>query len=228
MTTWQFTGGRVVRLTGLSLLKTFLIFVPIFYVAFPISYFTSPGRSDDLSILVNAINLADDYIFVAVSDYAPMNVFGKQRKPWLVLDDLLREAVLERGVHVRLMLSERAYTYKHRKEHLESLLELNTQVKGDLVEVKIFHVISKTGFTKERYQLFSETLKKHFRKGNDDLSPVPVYELFKPGFFCHPIANVKIFFSNFLFITVVQKKCTRHCYVNHRQGQVIPFFEKWF
>ena len=35
------------------------------------------------------------------------------------------------------MLSERAYTYKHRKEHLLSLLELNKDTKKRLVEIKI-------------------------------------------------------------------------------------------
>lgn len=104
------------------------------------SPFCPKGRSDDLSILIHAITQADKYIHVAVADYAPMNVFGKQRKPWPVLDDLLREAVLERKVSVKLMLSERAYTYKHRKEHLVSLLDLNKEVNQKLIEIKIFHV----------------------------------------------------------------------------------------
>ena len=49
-------------------------------------------------------------------------------------------AITERGVNVRLMLSERAYTYKHRKEHLQSLLELNKDVGKKLVQIKVFHV----------------------------------------------------------------------------------------
>ena len=50
-----------------------------------------PGRTEDLSILMHAISKSQEYIYVAVSDYAPMNVFGKQRESWPVLDDLLRE-----------------------------------------------------------------------------------------------------------------------------------------
>ncbi len=57
------------------------------------SPFCPPGRSDDLSIIIHAITSAEEYIYVAVSDYAPMNVFGASRKPWLVLDDLLREGL---------------------------------------------------------------------------------------------------------------------------------------
>ena len=48
-----------------------------------------------MSILTNAISQANEFVYVAVSDYAPMNVFGKQRKPWPILDDLLREGLLE-------------------------------------------------------------------------------------------------------------------------------------
>ena len=48
-----------------------------------------------MSILTNAISQANKFVYVAVSDYAPMNVFGKQRKPWPILDDLLREGLLE-------------------------------------------------------------------------------------------------------------------------------------
>lgn len=55
------------------------------------SPFCPKGRSDDLSVLIHAITEANQFINVAVADYAPMNVFGKQRKPWPVLDDLLRE-----------------------------------------------------------------------------------------------------------------------------------------
>ena len=56
--------------------------------------FCPNGRSDDLSILIHAITSAEKFIYVAVSDYAPMNVFGKIRKPWLILDDLLREGIM--------------------------------------------------------------------------------------------------------------------------------------
>ena len=38
------------------------------------------------------------------------------------------------------MLSERAYTYKHRKEHLTSLLDFNKEIGKALIEIKVFHV----------------------------------------------------------------------------------------
>ena len=56
--------------------------------------FCPTGRSDDLSIIIHAITQAEQFIFVAVADYAPMNVFGKDRKPWPILDDLLRQGAM--------------------------------------------------------------------------------------------------------------------------------------
>ena len=49
-------------------------------------------------------------------------------------------AASKRNVHVKLMLSERAYTYNHRKEHLVSLLDFNKEIGKPLIEIKIFHV----------------------------------------------------------------------------------------
>ncbi len=45
-------------------------------------------------IVQHAIKGARKYIYVAVADYIPMNVFGNVRKRWNVLDDLLREGLL--------------------------------------------------------------------------------------------------------------------------------------
>ena len=59
-------------------------------------------------------------------------------------------AASKRDVHIRLMLSERAYTYKHRKEHLLSLLEYNKHLRKILFEVKVFHV----SFVKFEHFLF--------------------------------------------------------------------------
>ena len=55
---------------------------------------------------------------------------------------------------MRLMLSERAYTYKHRKEHLVSLLQLNNDIKKTLVEVKIFHAASISHFRSAHNKYF--------------------------------------------------------------------------
>ena len=51
----------------------------------------SPIPSLCLFILQHAIKDANKFIYVAVADYVPMNVFGRVRRKWTVLDDLLRE-----------------------------------------------------------------------------------------------------------------------------------------
>ena len=73
-------------------------------------------------------------------DYAPFNAFGGKLHSWTDIDDVLRKAV-KRGVNLRLILSERAYYYKHRKEHLLELLKLNKHGK-DRVQIKVYQVRS--------------------------------------------------------------------------------------
>ena len=90
------------------------------------------GRNDDLTIITEAINQAEKFLFVAVADYAPFNQFGKMHS-WTILQDLLLNAK-KRGLKIRMILSERAYTYKDRRKHL---LEL----KENHIEIKVFQVI---------------------------------------------------------------------------------------
>ena len=90
------------------------------------------GRNDDLTIITEAINQAEKFLFVAVADYAPFNQFGKMHS-WTILQDLLLNAK-KRGLKIRMILSERAYTYKDRRKHL---LEL----KDNHIEIKVFQVI---------------------------------------------------------------------------------------
>ena len=89
------------------------------------------GRNDDLTIITEAINQAEKFLFVAVADYAPFNQFGKMHS-WTILQDLLLNGK-KRGLKIRMILSERAYTYKDRRKHL---LEL----KDNNIEIKVFQV----------------------------------------------------------------------------------------
>ena len=96
------------------------------------------GRTDDLTIICTAIHHANHFIYIAVPDYAPFNAFGGASRPWTRIDDALRKAV-KRGVQLRMILSERAYNYKHRKEHLLSLVKLNKHGQ-DAVQIKVYQV----------------------------------------------------------------------------------------
>ena len=96
------------------------------------------GRNDDLTIITEAINQAEKFLFVAVADYAPFNQFGKMHS-WTILQDLLLNAK-KRGLKIRMILSERAYTYKDRRKHLLDLKENHIEIK--VFQVIIFNLIS--------------------------------------------------------------------------------------
>ena len=102
------------------------------------------GRNDDLTIITEAINQAEKFLFVAVADYAPFNQFGKMHS-WTILQDLLLNAK-KRGLKIRMILSERAYTYKDRRKHL---LEL----KENHIEIKVFQVIILNSISCETFGL---------------------------------------------------------------------------
>ena len=102
------------------------------------------GRNDDLTIITEAINQAEKFLFVAVADYAPFNQFGKMHS-WTILQDLLLNAK-KRGLKIRIILSERAYTYKDRRKHL---LEL----KDNHIEIKVFQVIILNSISCETFGL---------------------------------------------------------------------------
>lgn len=48
------------------------------------------GRTDDLNAILHVIGTAAEYIYVAVNEYIPMDLW-KRREPWTVIDDKIRE-----------------------------------------------------------------------------------------------------------------------------------------
>ena len=52
------------------------------------------GRTDDLIAILNVINNAQEYIYIAVNEYIPMDLW-KRRKPWTVIDDKIREGIFQ-------------------------------------------------------------------------------------------------------------------------------------
>jgi hypothetical protein len=44
---------------------------------------------DSKTAIVHAIDSADKFIYIAVGEYVPMDLF-KQHKPWTMIDDRLR------------------------------------------------------------------------------------------------------------------------------------------
>uniref|UniRef100_A0A8I3WC06 5'-3' exonuclease PLD3 n=1 Tax=Callithrix jacchus TaxID=9483 RepID=A0A8I3WC06_CALJA len=63
------------------------------------------GRTPDLKALLNVVDSARSFIYIAVMNYLPTLEFSHPRRFWPAIDDELRRAAYERGVKVRLLVS---------------------------------------------------------------------------------------------------------------------------
>ena len=50
------------------------------------------GRSDDLEAILHIINSAKKYIYIAINEYIPMDLW-KNKESWTVIDDQIREGI---------------------------------------------------------------------------------------------------------------------------------------
>ncbi|OQR75805.1 phospholipase D3-like [Tropilaelaps mercedesae] len=88
--------------------------------------FSPSGRSDDLKSIIDAIDKAKKFVYVAVMDFYPQIIYrGKyQGKLWTPLETALKKAAVERKVDVRLLVSEWQNTRPSMKAFVASLGEL--------------------------------------------------------------------------------------------------------
>ena len=88
--------------------------------------FSPTGRSDDLTSIVAAIDAAEEFVYVAVMDFIPRILYGgpEKGKLWLPLESALRRAAVERGVEVRLLISDWNSTRESVRAFVASLGEL--------------------------------------------------------------------------------------------------------
>lgn len=99
--------------------------------------FCPAGRTDDLTAIIETIDAADKFVYIAVADYVPMRIFG-EREYWPLIDDRLRMAAINRNVTVRLLVSDRANSRPYMKRLLRSLLTLNGLKQVVSLEIKLF------------------------------------------------------------------------------------------
>lgn len=62
-----------------------------------------PDRTNDINAILDVINSAKKFIYIAVMDYSPTFFFGKKKIYWPVIDEALRRAAYEKNVTVRIM-----------------------------------------------------------------------------------------------------------------------------
>ncbi|KAK2164997.1 hypothetical protein LSH36_56g01004 [Paralvinella palmiformis] len=99
------------------------------------------GRTPDLDALLDVINKADRYVYIAVMDYMPLIEFSKPVKFWPVIDDALRRVALEKNVEVRLLASCWRGTRPDMAKYLLSLSQLN-HANNASISTKMFYVPS--------------------------------------------------------------------------------------
>eukprot|EP00118_Oscarella_pearsei_P004359 m.18508 g.18508 ORF g.18508 m.18508 type:complete len:442 (+) comp27672_c0_seq1:75-1400(+) len=105
--------------------------------------FLADGWSSDLDVILHIIASAEEQINVAVMDYFPTTLYAVANKYWPVIDDALRSAAFDRGIHVRLLASWWNHTLPQMKNYLRSLASLNGTVHDGrllLIEVSLFTV----------------------------------------------------------------------------------------
>ncbi|KAL4238595.1 phospholipase D [Mactra antiquata] len=93
------------------------------------------GRSQDGATIVNIINSARTFVYVAVMDYFPTTQFKYPRKYWPDIDDALRSAAFNKYVTVRLLFSYWNNTWDEMFVYMRSLQDL--KMKNEYVNIEI-------------------------------------------------------------------------------------------
>lgn len=111
------------------------------YISSSPKSFNPRGRTNDIDAILDTIGRAKKYINIAVMDYFPMYLYQKPSKFWPVIDDALKRAVIERGVRVKLLVSNWSHTRKSLFNFLSSLDAFRSFNRGN-IQVKVFTVPS--------------------------------------------------------------------------------------
>ncbi|XP_055410356.1 5'-3' exonuclease PLD3 isoform X2 [Bubalus kerabau] len=98
------------------------------------------GRTPDLKALLNVVDNARSFIYIAVMNYLPTMEFSHPRRFWPAIDDGLRRAAYERGVKVRLLISCWGHSDPSMRAFLLSLAALRDNHTHSDIQVKLFVV----------------------------------------------------------------------------------------
>ncbi|MEQ2261836.1 hypothetical protein XENORESO_016545, partial [Xenotaenia resolanae] len=104
--------------------------------------FCSKDRTRDLDAIYQVIQSAKTFIFISVTDYLPLvkrSFRGTSvTRYWSPIDELIREAVVLRGVKVRLLISFWKKTHPLTFNFVTSLKSLCMQLHNCSLEVRFF------------------------------------------------------------------------------------------
>lgn len=97
------------------------------------------GRTDDLTGLLHTIHTAESSICLSVMNFLPAGWLDEEMFHWPALTDALLQAAINRGVHVRLLISQWPYTYPATWPFLQALHDWAAAAGGEnggRIEVK--------------------------------------------------------------------------------------------
>lgn len=86
---------------------------------------TAAGRTHDLDAILQTINSALQFVHISVMDYFPLILFGPRLQYWPAIDNALRTAAVERGVSVKLLISQWQHSDPSENNYLASLQDLS-------------------------------------------------------------------------------------------------------
>ncbi|PKU28528.1 phospholipase d3 [Limosa lapponica baueri] len=98
------------------------------------------GRTQDLGALLDVIDAAEDFVYVAVMSYLPTTEFSRPERFWPAIDNRLRKAAFERRVKVRLLAGCWRHSRAAMFPFLKSLAAVADNRTGYSVEVRLFMV----------------------------------------------------------------------------------------
>ncbi|XP_063850084.1 5'-3' exonuclease PLD3-like isoform X3 [Scylla paramamosain] len=112
--------------------------------------FCPEGRSSDVDAILDVINKAKKFVYVAVMDYFPKTLYEHKTKFWPLIDNALRRAAIERRVRVRLLASHWSHSRPDLPLFLHSLSALTTNSTSVDIQTRLFVV---PAYTPEQKQV---------------------------------------------------------------------------
>ncbi|XP_015908703.1 5'-3' exonuclease PLD3 isoform X2 [Parasteatoda tepidariorum] len=96
------------------------------------------GRTTDLDSILDTINRAHSFVYIAVMDYFPTSLYMQKDHYWPVIDDAIRRVTVVKRLQVRILASYWNHTKPTMMSFLRSLNSLNSDLFD--IEIKIFVV----------------------------------------------------------------------------------------
>ncbi|AFB76963.1 phospholipase-D-like protein [Cotia virus SPAn232] len=97
----------------------------------------------DLDAIIRCIRTARKFIYISVMNYIPIIYTKNGKKYWEYIDIELRRAIINKGISVKLLVSNWIHTDPVTLSHLKSIMDIGIYNNHESIEVKWFKVPSR-------------------------------------------------------------------------------------